>query len=292
MKIRYGLISGLVLCFLGSVAFGQAPASPAAGAMMGGGAVASAAAPAPAPVEGEMLPEEKFSNVRLDDFLDVVKQKVTGFNSVVVRGPGVSQDYPILPSMGMKNVTIGQFLEFVQTAFPGVGIKRIDGPAAPLYVITIRNEGSEAVLGAEADRGDGSMDMMVFPLDKIIDKLVYEAPGHTEDRKKALDDVLSLVEAAMKQQSGGAVPALQVHEATQTLVVRGTTAQLKGLSKVLGSLAPTSDDLNDIHNYQASKHESDSSAVLTAALEQANLNNKELNAQLGDLKRATTQPQK
>jgi hypothetical protein len=289
MKIRYGLMSGLVLCFLGSVVFGQAPVSPLPGGGMGGGAMMGQAAPAPAPVEGEMLPGEKFDNVRLDDFLDYLKQKVTGsggFNSVIVRAPGVPTDYPTLPSMTTKNVTIGQFLEFVKTSYPGVDIKRIDGPTAPLYVIRIENAEGQIAAGPPVTPGPDptATQVMVFPLGKVIGSVVARMPsaGGADDQKKALDEVLSLVEAAMKEQSGGAPPTLQVHEATQTLLFKGTAAQLSVLVQVLQTLQPTGDDLNNLNNNN----------VLRAEARQVMQENNDLKLQLNALKRATTQPQK
>ncbi|MGA2440724.1 MAG: hypothetical protein ABSH08_07185, partial [Tepidisphaeraceae bacterium] len=73
----------------------------------------------------------------LDTMIRQLRDKVPGFNVVIVRGEGVSNDYPTLPSMQTKNVTVGQFLQFLQTSFSGVTTQRIDGPTGPLYVIKI-----------------------------------------------------------------------------------------------------------------------------------------------------------
>src|SRR5205807_5814909 len=56
-------------------------------------------------------------------------------------------------------------------------------------------------------------------------------------QKSALGDVLSLVKAALSQIDGPA-PVLQVHEATQTLIFKGTPEQRAALEDVLDALDP------------------------------------------------------
>ena len=75
----------------------------------------------------------------------------------------------------------------------------------------------------------------VYRLDDIVTNL------KAESSKKGLDDVLSLVQAALDE-AGGDQPALKVHQATQMLVFKGTPAQMQLVEQVLDALRPKESD--------------------------------------------------
>ena len=77
--------------------------------------------------------------VPLGDMIDMLRDKVAGFNALIVRADGVASDYPTLPGMKLKNVTLGQFLQLLRASVPGLETQRIDGPQGPLYVIRINS---------------------------------------------------------------------------------------------------------------------------------------------------------
>src|SRR5947209_19693100 len=138
MRMTAGVIIGTLLglfAFTATRATGQAvdapPPPPAA--------PAPPVAPAqPLPeIESHVIPGDQISSISLQDLLNLLKDTVPGFNSVIVRDPEVVPDYPTLPAMTLKNVTVGQLLELIKTSFAGVYISRIDGPTAPLYLIRI-----------------------------------------------------------------------------------------------------------------------------------------------------------
>src|SRR5579864_2064516 len=77
------------------------------------------AAPEAAPgIENAVLPDLSIDSATLDDVIGLLRDKLPGFNAVVVRGQGVEPEYPALPSMKMKNITLGQFIQFLKS-FPG-----------------------------------------------------------------------------------------------------------------------------------------------------------------------------
>src|SRR5262245_54537692 len=93
-------------------------------------------APATSAIEGQPMPAERIeAPTSLDRELEAIRAALPNFNSVVVRDADVSPEYPALPPMTLKNVTVGQFLQFVQASYPGVECRRIDGPAGSLFAI-------------------------------------------------------------------------------------------------------------------------------------------------------------
>src|SRR5438093_9514642 len=81
-----------------------------------------------------LLPELAFDGEPLDVVIDYLREKVKGFNAVVVRDPGAPDNYPILSHVRLRDVSLGQFVDFIQISYPGVQVNRIDGRAGPLYV--------------------------------------------------------------------------------------------------------------------------------------------------------------
>ena len=98
-------------------------------------ALAPAQTPAPGPtpkaatgaIEDRVLPELKFESVPLAEALQFLRDAVPGFNGTIVRAPGVDPNYPTLPKIALKNVTLGQFMDLVRASFPGLDIALIDG---------------------------------------------------------------------------------------------------------------------------------------------------------------------
>jgi hypothetical protein len=268
-----------------------------------------AAQQTPAPVEGVMLPDQKFEQVRLDDILDFLKDKIPGFNSVVVRGPGVPDDYPTIPTLTAKNVTVGQFLEFLKSSYPGVEIQRIDGPAAPLYVIRVGSASFNPGLfggppgvggGGVPLPGDGPTQIQIYRLSDIVTSIAATKTDNGDHAKEALDDVLSLIQSSMEQTDEKVPPTMKIHPATQTLLFKGNRAQIVVIQQVLEALQPTPDDLKNIKNAQVGNTNLENSLKLTVSTlaaereEKALLTheNAELEKKLEALQSSTTKPTK
>jgi hypothetical protein len=83
-------------------------------------------ASAPATLESRLMPMDRIERpIPLEDPLAAPRSAIPDFNSVVVRDDGVPQQYPTLPVMTLKNVTLGQFPQFVQASFPSAQILRV-----------------------------------------------------------------------------------------------------------------------------------------------------------------------
>jgi hypothetical protein len=249
-------ISALALFVLPGVAKSQsAPPAPAP----------PKAAPPAAPLTAEemqekVLPAFDLQAVRLSDFLDFVSELVPGFQYVIVRDAGVPGDFPTLPSMKLKKVTFGQVMSIIQEAIPQIETHPVESEkGAVVHVFKIH--------GASGDLGQVQTEMRVYRLADAVDALAARnAPAVPPElngdpfgaqpaaRKKVVDDyhaevkasqtnalnaVLSLIKAALAQAGDGSVnPVIQVHEETQTLILRGSPNQIGAVQKALEALTP------------------------------------------------------
>jgi len=190
--------------------------------------------PAPA-VEQQSLPIEKIGDIELNDLVNLLKDKLPGFNGVVIRQPNAAADYPVITQMTLKNVTLGQFLEMIRTEYPGVAITRIDGKGpkdTPLYVFNV-----SPVPGMEKP-ADAPTAVQIYRLSEIVSNI----DNGEKNPKKAMDSVLSLVQAALDESGDSQKPVLKVHESTQTLIFKGTKSQIAIVQQVLNSLEPKVSD--------------------------------------------------
>jgi hypothetical protein len=211
----------------------------------------------PAAIEGEPLPAQKLQGP-LDEILNQIKDKSKGFNSVIVRSPGVPESYPTLAPLTANGVTIGQFLQFIKTSYPGVEISRIDGPNDPLYVIRIAlgnvppwqlpgmPGNSQPVVDPTTGAAMGlppQPTVKVYPLGNIVRALADGKTGNGDHTKQALDDVLSLVQATLDQAGASKdQTSIKVHEPTLSLVFRGSPDKIALLDELLATLEPKQDD--------------------------------------------------
>jgi hypothetical protein len=183
------------------------------------------------------LPELKFDNVKLDDVLAFLADVDSKFAPQLVRDPGVPADYPMI-TFRAKNITIPQFLEFLQKAY-GIESTKIPGPVGPVYLITVAyNDRVVRSLdsGAQARSGSG---VHVYSISDVVQRFLSLKPAGGSDAertKQALNDVLTLVQAGLEQTPQGNRAVLKVHEGTQTLLFKGTAEQEQLISNVLATL--------------------------------------------------------
>jgi len=192
-------------------------------------------------LEKQPMPMDRIDKpVSLDDQFQAIRAAIPEFNSVVVREAGVPKDYPTLPAMTLKNVTLGQFLQFVQGAFPAVQIIRIDGTAGALYSVRIRYD-------AEAMRPPTSFpqnQLHLYRLNDVIYQLAAEKVQKDKEIKladaikEATNDVLSLLQAALDQTDNDGPTVLKIHEPTETLMFKGSQAKQQVLEEALSTLQP------------------------------------------------------
>jgi hypothetical protein len=202
------------------------------------------------------MPGETFEAITLDDVLMFMHEKMPAFNSVVVRAPGADTSYPIIPRMSVKNITIGQFLEFLKVSFPGVDIQRINGPQGPLYVVKVvagpmdqpmfpgmgGGFGAGGFPGALPQAGAPQNVVQVYRLTDIVASLVANREGNARDSARAaLSDILSLVQSALEESGDKEQVVLKVHEQTQAMLFKGSVMKRAVLEQVLSTLRPEQD---------------------------------------------------
>jgi hypothetical protein len=217
------------------------------------------ATPAPTTLPGEdkIIPEVAFNNATLETVVDFLRKSLPGFNAVIVRDNGVPADYPTISNLKLRDVGVGQLMEFIRTSYPGISLDRIAGPAGPLYVIRVSNFGPYG--GAVGIPGPIGMNgapqapgaplpeqsfVQVYKLTDIVNTLAASKPDNMtpEQRTKgAMDDVLSLLQAALDQTEGPNV-VLKVHEPTQVLMFKGTPQKSAVVQQVLSTLQPNPND--------------------------------------------------
>jgi len=183
----------------------------------------------------------------LDEVLASIRAADPTFNSVVVRDVGVPEAYPTLPAMTLKNVTVGQFLQFVRSSYPGFDCMRIDGPTGALYSVRISAEGDNArrAMGAQ-DRNR----LHLYRLTEVIQGQAAEiisrnpkadkteAQVIADVNKEATAQVLSLLQAALDQTDEDGASVLKMHEPTMTLMFKGSDAKQDILEEALSTLKP------------------------------------------------------
>jgi hypothetical protein len=186
-----------------------------------------------------MMPAERIDKpILLDDEMEAIRMAIPSFNCVIVRDPGVAKNYPTIPAMTLKNVTLGQFMQFLQASFPGVQSKRIDGPSGSLYAIRIRMEDDPLRRQWAIDRNR----VRLYRLNEFINTLADESPAKDkprEDRvKEATAQVLSLLQAALDQTDDPEPCIVKIHEPTLTLMFKGGPEKQAVLQEALQALMP------------------------------------------------------
>ena len=201
-------------------------------------------------LETHLMPGDRIDKpMTLDDEMDAIRAAMPEFNSVIVREPGVSTDYPTLPAMTLKNVTVGQFLQFVMASYPGVQVRRIDGPSGSLYSIRVRLD-EESLRKAQMmqERNRVRLYRLTDVVNDQADQLANRvAPTTNEaDARKARSDyvkeattqVLSLLQAALDQVDSDSPMVLKMHEPTMTLMFKGSPAKQTVLEEAIQTLQP------------------------------------------------------
>jgi hypothetical protein len=211
------------------------------------------AAAAPAAQEGSELdrivPEVTFEDQRLDDIIEFLTDLEPRFKALVIRDPDVPRDYPQV-RLRLKRVPLGQILEVLTTAFPDIEVSPVqanNGPqgaeARPVYIIKVHASDRAKAASGEVVPGG----VKVYRLTNVVGTLAQSAHPDLSAKerptaeKEAMDQVLSLVKAALSQvgQGGGnPPPVLQVHPETQTLIFKGSSEQRDAVEDVLAALAP------------------------------------------------------
>jgi len=204
--------------------------------------VSAAPSPATRPVDSAptgaapaVLAEIKVEReLRLPQFISSLREKDPDLQIVIAGGrPELENLY--VPPMHLKNVTIDQVLQLLQQTCRGLEVGQIAGQGPQtVYVLSLPQ--NDPVAG----HSDGQL--QVYALADAVERLAARSakdPAKIDAgaRRAALDAVLSLLKAAAGQADNNApVPSVQVHEETQTLLVKGTGPQLEAVRTAIGAL--------------------------------------------------------
>jgi hypothetical protein len=260
-------IGGILLTAI----FAQAALAQAGGGVGRARQLTSPSTPASRPASaGQLIPVAQFDNTPLEEALESIRGQVPGFNFIVVRDPGVPDDYPVLPKMSVKEISLGQFMEFLGTAFRGVSIREIDGvDSPPVYSIQIMNLSGRGDLGFGRGGFGGTrrggpatqqatpreeMGTSVYRLTPIINGMVRN--NLAKDPKQAMNDIISLLQTAVDQAERRTQAILKVHEPTQMLIFNGSTAQQDVLNAAIRAMQPSAEELDQKRANEESQKES------------------------------------
>ena len=175
-----------------------------------------------------LLDEIQFKDTSLPKVIQFLRSADPSFKVIVAGDPGVAPDELIISELDLRKVTASQVLEALQMAYPqrikvaGTGD---DPPVWTVRVMLDRSPGGEQVTS-------------VFRLREAIDR-VQKDMG-LEDRVKARGAVLQLLENVLRMNPSRpeASAVLQLHEATDMLVFRGTGEEMMIVQNALRALVP------------------------------------------------------
>ena len=190
--------------------------------------------------EDFIIQEINVQDVGLDDFVAYLQDVVPGFKAAVMREAGDTGALPLI-RLKLKKVSLGQILKLLRMSNSNLQIEQIDGAGGVIYFMHLQPDPNSPPNDKKQSRVDANL--RVYPLSTLVSSLaVRNAGGGSKDQaaagKQAMDDVLSLIKAALGQvtEGGNAPPVLQVHEATQTLIFKGTPPEREALEAAFAAL--------------------------------------------------------
>jgi hypothetical protein len=174
-----------------------------------------------------LLDHIQFKDTPLPKIIDFLRSADPSFKVVLAGEAGASPDDLIVSELELRKVTASQVLEALKMAYPRINVS-FTGDEPPVWTVRV-----------EPDRSAGEPVTSVFRLREAINQVQQDM--ELSDRDKARAAVLQLIEQAarMNTSHGEAPPVLQLHEATDTLLFRGTVDQLKTVAKALEALVPS-----------------------------------------------------
>jgi hypothetical protein len=166
------------------------------------------------------LKQVSFHGSRLSEVVTYLRDTCPRFKVVMIPDPQCADPDPTLPDIDLKNVDLNQVLDVLSQTLPQLTIDGVQGQQGPVCLLK---------LGAPA--GGQPPRLQVYRLTPLI--------PDTADRKTYLNDILSLVQAALEAHGSANNVLMKVHEQTGTLIFRGNAAQTDVVERALKALEPT-----------------------------------------------------
>jgi hypothetical protein len=192
----------------------------------------------------------------------------------------------------------------VTSAFPGVSIQTIlasveAGTTAfvfpketsnpPLYLIKVEpdqksvNEVLPATQPVDPGSTSDRVSVKVYQLGDIVKYQALGKQGTGDHAQEAMDDVLSLLQAALDQMGGKTQATMKVHRQTLALIFKGTRDQAELMDQTLATIRSMNGEMENNSLQMVEK--------ATADLQEAESQNTALREELNERSK-TTQPAK
>lgn len=203
-----------------------------------------------------IIPQINIENMNMYDLVSFLRDTVPTFQAVVVRDPEVPDDYPQL-TLHLKNVTTDQLIEVLSQAYPSlewsstpgttIHVLKIHAPAdlptTSLHVYSLTPVVSRLQEGPSRPMGAQNNDLFAGVGGQPTTKV---ATDEQQKRRAALNNVLSVIKAALAQVPEGNGAVLQVHEETETLIFKGTSPQREAVEQVLQAVGGVNVTLSEV----------------------------------------------
>jgi hypothetical protein len=189
--------------------------------------------------EEAVIPELDLKDGTLEDLIAILQKADPSFKAVVFREKGVGPDVPRI-RLQVKGASRQQILDLLSVRHNNVESRKLAGGPEAIHTFRVSRP-------ANGNTVEAPPYVRVYPLAAAIQRLIETRPeGDAKNakplsQKEALNRVLSLVQAVSStQESPDGTPSLQVHEDTQTLIVRATTPEHRVLEETLAALTKRS----------------------------------------------------
>lgn len=204
-------------------------------------------------VEDRVIEEIHLEGVRLSEAIEHLKEVYPGFQAIVITKSNVPATDPVLPNIALKNVKLRNILRLLEISVPGLAYETIDDGE--------ENSDRITVFGVDPTEDAPENVLKIFSLRTILSR--------SDDRRAALDETLSLLQATLEAIGESNSVSMKVHEGTETVLVRGTLEQVAAVEEAIIALTPTSDELKTAKVAETSQAELEKMAAQIHQLSEA-----------------------
>jgi hypothetical protein len=201
--------------------------------------------------DNPVLNEIHFRGQNLSEAVEYLRKSCPHFQAVVVSDGEHNTSEVGLPDIDLKNIDLNQLIEVLKQTVPQLAIDRVAGDSGTVFLFRLS---TPAAVGSGATGGRGLGPAIGVPSGYVpsvgaaappppsvqVYRLGPLLPPGEADEKKALNDILTLVQAALEAHGSANKALMKVHEATQTLIFRGNAEQTEVVQAALKALEPTS----------------------------------------------------
>jgi hypothetical protein len=171
-----------------------------------------------------ILPEVDIQGAPVEEVVDFLQSKDPSLQILVARDPGVPSDRPLI-TIKLKNVGVMDVLKVLPVAYSNIEL--VPANDSPILVLKVH--------AFPGDAGAAGQVVRVYGLHAAVESL-SDANGSTAAR--GLEDVLSLVKAALDQTPQDPAPVIQLHTPTMALIVKATNSQQETVAAAIQALTP------------------------------------------------------